>query len=135
MNPVSLVHPADSLADKVPNLAFRALRATIEVLAGEFGDPDGDVASIVIEVLQVILEISEPDVVPMDTNVGGLDRDLTEEVLHPIQAVGCRGGRGRAEDVVPLALERGNKTVPHPHAITDAHEGLAILVDPAKRTK
>ena len=135
VNPVSAIHPGDGLVDKVPNLRFRALCATIEVLAGEFGDQDGELASVLPEVLHVSLKVVEVDVVPMDANVGGFDADLVEEILHPIQAVGCGGGRRRAEDAVALILERGNVRVPHPEAFTDVHEGLAVLVDPAKRRK
>ena len=121
--------------DKVPNVVLTALRATIEVLAGEFGDHKVDIASIVVEVFHVSLELIEPDVVPMDTNVGGLEGDLIEPLLNPFQTFGCRGGRGRAEEGVSLVCERDNERVPHPGACTDVHEGLAVLVDPAMRRK
>lgn len=76
VNPVSAIHPGDGLADKVPNLPFTALRATVEVLAGEFGDQDGELVGVLMEVFHVSLKVVEPDVVPMDTNVGRFDGDL-----------------------------------------------------------
>ena len=86
-----------------------------------------------MEVLHVFLKFSEPGVVPMDGNDVGLDLDFREELLDPIQAVGSRGGRGRGQNIVALLLKGGNILVPQSDAFVNAHLGLAILVDPAKR--
>jgi hypothetical protein len=85
-----------------------ALRTTIEVLASEFGDPDGAVAGPAMEIFDVFLELWEPDVVPMDGNDVRLGRDALEEGLDPCQTIGCRSGRGGAEDTVAFVGEVGD---------------------------
>lgn len=132
-NPLGTVHPAGGLSDKRPDVVMGALRATIEVLAGEFGHPDGAIAGAAMVVFDVAFEVWEPDVVPMDGNDVRLDGDLVDPIHDPNQAVGCRGGRRRGEDVVTLVGEGGNIRVPHPDASTNVHKCLTILVDPVKR--
>ena len=101
-NPIGLVHPLGGPVHKVPDLVHRTLSASVEILAGEFGNPDGATTGVVIEVLDVGLEVFKPDVVPMDADDVRLDADLVKPALDPSQTVRCRSGSGGAKDLVAL---------------------------------
>lgn len=120
-NPVSAIHPAGCLLDKAPDLPLIALSATIEVLAGEFGDPNLASARVVIEVGDILLEVWESNVVPMEADNSGLDVDAVEELLDPNKAVGCRGGSGGTKNGVALGSKGANVLVPHVDAVLDAY--------------
>lgn len=121
VNPVGAIHPAGRLLDKAPDIGRTALSATIEVLAGEFGDPNVALARLVIEVGDILLEVWESNVVPMEADNSGLDVDAVEEGLDPNEAVGCRGGSGGTKNGVALGSKGANVVVPHFDAVFDAY--------------
>jgi hypothetical protein len=124
LNKVRIFQERNRLLNESPSLIRSALRATVEVLAGPFSDPDG-LAKGVVPVVDISDEGVRADVVPMNGNEIKLAvRADFDKPLHPGHAVGVgRGGGGSNTD--SSSLERRDRLAPKLGGRLRRHVGLA----------
>jgi len=127
-DPALVVHPGLDGLEEVPDIATGALSTTTEVLASEFGRPDGEIEGVVHvdEVVNHGLGISSVEVnceaVKMASTVAG-----GEEVLHPLLARRGVGAGGRNESVT-LVLEGLDVLLPEGGSVAGVKIRLTRLV-------
>lgn len=103
-------------------------------MASKLGNPDVVTTGLIMEVLDILLEVLEAYIVPMNADEIGLLVDKWEPVFDPLQTTRSRSGRRRSETVT-LVAERSDILIPDVTTGIDIHEGLRGLVDSARKNQ
>lgn len=129
MNPILLVEPRRHFVVEVHRLVPSTLSASVKVLTGVLGDPDGLLDGVVV-IGDVFLEVIGRDVVVVQGDEIRLGPTFGTNVLElqdPFETGGGAGGSGHP-DRVTLSLEGAHVLLPERHGALGRDVGLTRVV-------